>query len=68
MKYNRLGTTGMYVSEICRGTMAFSPATTEGRYNEISGLRERSVIPLDPLADQSVPPPASMADRTCWGG
>ncbi len=43
MKYNTLGPTGLFVSEICLGTMTFAPG--EGMWKSISGVEQN-------LADQ----------------
>ena len=36
MRYNRLGRTGLIVSELCLGTMTFGPS--EGRFKDVAGL------------------------------
>ena len=41
MKYNQLGRTGLYVSEICLGAMTFGQS--EGRFKAIAGLDQAAV-------------------------
>ena len=38
MKYNQLGNTGMFVSEICLGTMTFGEAGKNGAWGQIAGV------------------------------
>ena len=38
MRYNQLGNTGLFVSEICLGTMTFGPAGQQGLYHDIAGM------------------------------
>jgi aryl-alcohol dehydrogenase-like predicted oxidoreductase len=40
MRYNRLGRTGLLVSELCLGTMTFGE--TEGRFKDIAGLGQQT--------------------------
>lgn len=38
MRYNQLGNTGLFVSELCLGTMTFGPSGQEGLYHDIAGM------------------------------
>lgn len=38
MRYNQLGNTGLFVSELCLGTMTFGPSGQEGLYQDIAGM------------------------------
>lgn len=38
MKYNQLGRTGLFVSEICLGTMTFGPVGENGNWGQIAGV------------------------------
>jgi aryl-alcohol dehydrogenase-like predicted oxidoreductase len=38
MRYNQLGNTGIFVSELCLGTMTFGPSGQEGLYQDIAGM------------------------------
>jgi aryl-alcohol dehydrogenase-like predicted oxidoreductase len=38
MRYNQLGNTGLFVSELCLGTMTFGPAGQAGLYHDIAGM------------------------------
>ncbi|MNG78225.1 General stress protein 69 [compost metagenome] len=38
MRYNPLGNTGLFVSELCLGTMTFGPSGQEGLYKDIAGM------------------------------
>lgn len=38
MRYKQLGNTGLFVSEICLGTMTFGPAGQQGLYHDIAGM------------------------------
>ncbi|USX26101.1 aldo/keto reductase [Oxalobacteraceae bacterium OTU3CINTB1] len=38
MRYNQLGSTGLFVSELCLGTMTFGPAGQQGLYHDIAGM------------------------------
>lgn len=40
MRYNQLGRTGMFVSEICLGTMTFGPRDGQGIWAEIAGVEQ----------------------------
>jgi aryl-alcohol dehydrogenase-like predicted oxidoreductase len=40
MKYNRLGRTGLYVSEICLGTMTFGGSEAAGMWRNIGALQQ----------------------------
>lgn len=42
MRYNQLGNTGLFVSEICLGTMTFGPTTEGGRYSDIAGMDQQN--------------------------
>ncbi|OJH42403.1 aldo/keto reductase [Cystobacter ferrugineus] len=44
MRYNILGRTGLFVSELCLGTMNFG--TNLGKYAAAGGLEERDALPL----------------------
>lgn len=37
MRYNPLGNTGLFASELCLGTMTFGPPGQEGLYKDIAG-------------------------------
>lgn len=41
MRYNRLGRTGLFVSELCLGTMTFGQS--KGRYAAASGVGQNAV-------------------------
>lgn len=43
MRYNQLGNTGLFVSEICLGTMTFGPAHTDNQWGTIAGLDQDAV-------------------------
>jgi aryl-alcohol dehydrogenase-like predicted oxidoreductase len=43
MKYNQLGRTGLYVSEICLGTMTFAGKDAPGFWKEIGQLEQKEV-------------------------
>lgn len=43
MKYNQLGRTGLYVSEICLGTMTFGGDNEAGIWKAIGGLKQPEV-------------------------
>jgi aryl-alcohol dehydrogenase-like predicted oxidoreductase len=38
VRYNQFGKTGLFVSEICLGTMTFGPPGQEGLYRDIAGM------------------------------
>jgi aryl-alcohol dehydrogenase-like predicted oxidoreductase len=38
MRYNQLGKSGLFVSELCLGTMTFGPSGQEGLYRDIAGM------------------------------
>lgn len=38
MRYKQLGNTGLFVSELCLGTMTFGPAGQAGLYHDIAGM------------------------------
>jgi aryl-alcohol dehydrogenase-like predicted oxidoreductase len=38
MRYNQLGNTGLFVSEICLGTMTFGEANTASQWGQIAGV------------------------------
>lgn len=38
MRYKQLGNTGLFVSEICLGTMTFGPVAQAGLYHDIAGM------------------------------
>lgn len=38
MRYNQLGRSGLFVSELCLGTMTFGPSGQEGLYRDIAGM------------------------------
>lgn len=38
MRYKQLGNTGLFVSELCLGTMTFGPPGQEGLYRDIAGM------------------------------
>lgn len=40
MRYNQLGNTGLFVSELCLGTMTFGPSGQEGLYHDIAGMEQ----------------------------
>ncbi len=40
MRYNQLGRTGMFVSEICLGTMTFGSAGENGAWGQIASLKQ----------------------------
>jgi aryl-alcohol dehydrogenase-like predicted oxidoreductase len=40
MRYNQLDNTGMFVSEICLGTMTFGPANENGSWGNIAGVEQ----------------------------
>jgi len=46
MKYNRLGRTGLYVSEICLGTMTFGGSEAAGMWRNIGALQQGEVDAL----------------------
>jgi aryl-alcohol dehydrogenase-like predicted oxidoreductase len=43
MKYNQLGRTGLFVSEICLGAMTFGGNAEDGRWSAIAGLGQAEV-------------------------
>jgi len=43
MRYNRFGNTGLYVSEICLGTMTFGPSADGSMWGHIAGLDQDGV-------------------------
>ena len=43
MKYNQLGRTGLFVSEICLGTMTFGGSENAGRWTAIGALQQDEV-------------------------
>jgi aryl-alcohol dehydrogenase-like predicted oxidoreductase len=43
MKYNQLGRTGLFVSEICLGTMTFGGSESAGMWRAIGGLQQEEV-------------------------
>lgn len=54
MRYNRLGNTGLVVSELCLGTMTFGQGQSE-RYNALGGLdQERSTALVRQALDAGV--------------
>lgn len=40
MRYNQLGSTGIFVSELCLGTMTFGPSGQKGLYQDIAGMSQ----------------------------
>jgi aryl-alcohol dehydrogenase-like predicted oxidoreductase len=46
MKYNRLGNTGLYVSEICLGTMTFAGSGNSGIWASIGSLDQKAATDL----------------------
>jgi len=42
MRYNQLGSTGLFVSELCLGTMTFGPSGQEGLYQDIAGMDQET--------------------------
>src|ERR1700761_8153529 len=46
MKYNQLGRTGLYVSEICLGTMTFGGNADAGFWKAIGELQQAEVDPI----------------------
>lgn len=42
MKYNQLGRTGLFVSEICLGTMTFGPTGENGTWGSIASLDQQA--------------------------
>ena len=40
MRYNQLGRTGMFVSEICLRTMTFGSAGENGAWGQIASLKQ----------------------------
>ncbi len=51
MKYNQLGRTGLYVSEICLGTMTFGGNADAGMWKAIGALPQEEV---DPIVDRAL--------------
>ena len=51
MKYNQLGRTGLYVSEICLGTMTFGGNADAGMWKAIGALPQDEV---DPIVDRAL--------------
>ena len=51
MRYNQLGNTGLFVSEICLGTMTFGPAGENGQWGSIASLGQDGV---DQIVGRSV--------------
>ncbi len=51
MRYNQLGNTGLFVSEICLGTMTFGPAGENGLWGGIASLDQNGV---DDIVGRSV--------------
>ena len=51
MRYNQLGNTGLFVSEICLGTMTFGPAGENGQWGNIASLGQDGV---DQIVSRSV--------------
>jgi len=51
MKYNQLGNTGMFVSEICLGTMTFGSAGENGAWGQIAGVEQESA---DRIVERSI--------------
>ena len=43
MRYNQLGNTGLFVSEICLGTMTFSEAGSGTMWGAIAGVDQKAV-------------------------
>src|SRR5687768_10605137 len=43
MRYNQLGRTGIFVSEICLGTMTFGAAGENGQWGNIASLDQKGV-------------------------
>jgi aryl-alcohol dehydrogenase-like predicted oxidoreductase len=43
MRYNQLGNTGLFVSEICLGAMTFGPAGENGLWGSIASLDQKGV-------------------------
>ncbi|MCX7305724.1 MAG: aldo/keto reductase [Hyphomicrobiales bacterium] len=43
MRYKQLGNTGLFVSEICLGTMTFGPAGENGYWGAIASLHQKGV-------------------------
>ena len=43
MRYNQLGNTGLFVSELCLGTMTFGPAGENGLWGQIASLGQDGV-------------------------
>lgn len=43
MRYKQLGNTGLFVSELCLGTMTFGPARQAGLYHDIAGMDQATV-------------------------
>lgn len=44
MRYNQLGNTGLFVSELCLGTMTFGPAGQAGLYHDIAGMDQPTQV------------------------
>lgn len=40
MRYKQLGNTGLFVSELCLGTMTFGPSGQKGLYQDIAGMEQ----------------------------
>ncbi len=51
MRYNQLGNTGLFVSEICLGAMTFGPAGENGLWGSIASLDQKGV---DEIVGRSV--------------
>ena len=51
MRYNQLGRTGMFVSEICLGTMTFGSAEGPGMWSQIAGVEQDAA---DRIIERSV--------------
>ena len=51
MRYNQLGNTGLFVSEICLGTMTFGPAGENGTWGQIASVGQAGV---DEIVGRSV--------------
>ncbi|MGK5029017.1 aldo/keto reductase [Janthinobacterium sp. MDT1-19] len=51
MRYKQLGNTGLFVSELCLGTMTFGPSGQEGLYHDIAGMDQ---LTADRIVEQSL--------------
>ncbi len=51
MRYNQLGNTGLFVSEICLGTMTFGEASGAGQWGQIAGVDQAAA---DAIVERSL--------------